>query len=289
MQRHLNIFILIMIIASTIIIPVQINAQQQPDLDVHFIDVGQGDSMLIQTPSGKNVLVDGGRPKAGKKVVKFLKKQNVGKIDLMIATHPDIDHIGGLIQVMKAFEVKRILDTGKMNSTRTYARYVSQIIKQQIPIDIARQNDLIKLDPKLKVRILNTNKGSKSTNKSSIVMKVTFKELDFLLMSDVAKEQEKKLLKKYELDAEILKVAHHGSHTSTSLEFLQEVDPKAAILTYGKNNDFGHPVDRVMENLRKVDTAIYPTATFGNITVRTNGKGYVILNEKSPTSSLKAG
>ncbi len=97
----------------------------------------------------------------------------------MIATHPDIDHIGGLIQVMKTFEVKRILDTGKMNSTRTYARYVSQIIKQQIPIDIAERNDLIKLDPKLKVRILNTNKGTKSTNKSSIVMKVTFKELDF--------------------------------------------------------------------------------------------------------------
>ncbi|MFD2760148.1 ComEC/Rec2 family competence protein [Lentibacillus juripiscarius] len=289
MHRHTIIFTLTIIFTSILTPSAHIHAEQQSDLDVHFINVGQGDSMLIQTPSGKNILIDGGRPKAGKKVVKFLKEQNVNKIDLMIATHPDIDHIGGLIQVMKTFEVKRILDTGKMNSTRTYARYVSQIIKQQIPIDIAERNDLIKLDPKLKVRILNTNKGTKSTNKSSIVMKVTFKELDFLLMSDVEKEQEKKLMKKYSLDSEIMKVAHHGSHTSTSLEFLKEVIPEAAILTYGKNNKFGHPVDRVMENLRKVDTAIYPTATFGDITVRTDGDGYVIINEKSPVSSLEVG
>lgn len=106
-------------------------------------------------------------------------------------------------------------------------------------------------------------------------------------MSDVEKEQEKKLMKKYSLDSEIMKVAHHGSHTSTSLEFLKEVSPEAAILTYGKNNKFGHPVDRVMENLRKVDTAIYPTATFGDITVRTDGDGYVIINEKVQSAVWK--
>ncbi|GAA0441225.1 ComEC/Rec2 family competence protein [Lentibacillus halophilus] len=286
MQR--NVFMIIVIIVSTITIPIPLHAQES-DLDVHFIDVGQGDSILIETPSGKNILIDGGRPKAGKKVVTFLKKQGVGKIDLMVATHPDIDHIGGLITVMKTFEVKRMLDIGKINSTKTYARYVSQIIRQQIPIEIAERDDLIKVDSELKVRILNSHTGSKTANQSSIVMKMTFEETDFLLMSDVEKKQEKKLMKNYNLDSDILKVAHHGSHTSTGLKFLREVTPEAAILTYGQKNKFGHPVDRVMDNLRKVNTAIYPTAMFGTITIRTDEKGFVIINEKSPTNWLETG
>ncbi|QKY68249.1 ComEC/Rec2 family competence protein [Lentibacillus sp. CBA3610] len=289
MQRQRSIWFISVIISVFIIAPGVYNAEQQPDMDVHFIDVGQGDSILVQTPSGKNILIDGGPPSAGKKVVSFLKEQDVKKLDLVIATHPDIDHIGGLTEVMKSFEVDRIMDTGKIHSTRTYAHYISQVLRRNIPIEIAGRNELINIDPLLNVRILNTHNGSKTNNQSSIVLKISFKDMDFLLMSDVEKEQEKKLAEKYDLDSEIVKVAHHGSHTSTSLEFLEEVSPNAAILTYGQENEYGHPVDRVMENLHKVDTAIYPTATFGDITVRTNGKGFVLFHEKRPESRLKAG
>ncbi|WP_425283920.1 ComEC/Rec2 family competence protein [Lentibacillus halodurans] len=280
---------MILLTAVTIIPSAYIDAREQPDMDVHFINVGQGDSILVQTPSEKNILIDGGPPRAGKKVAAFLKEQNVEKLDLVIATHPDIDHIGGLTEVMKTFEVDRIMDTGKIHSTRTYAQYISQILKRQIPVEIADRNDLIKIDPLLKMRILNTHAGSKTNNESSIVLKITFHKMDILLMSDVEKEQEKKLMEKHDLDSEILKVAHHGSHTSTSLEFLQAVSPNAAVLTYGKKNEYGHPVDHVMENLHKVDTAIYPTAVFGDITIRTDGKGFVIFNEKRPASNLRAG
>ncbi|TFJ91235.1 ComEC/Rec2 family competence protein [Lentibacillus salicampi] len=288
MQRQSSMWILSVIIFLLIGTPV-VYAEQHPEMDVHFIDVGQGDSILVQTPSGKNILIDGGPPDAGKQVVAFLKEQDVKKLDLMIATHPDIDHIGGLPDVMKSVEVDRIVDTGKIHSTRTYARYISQVLKRQIPIEIAERNDLLKIDPRLKIRILNTHNGSQTNNESSIVLKITFKNMDFLLMSDVEKEQEKRLMKQHDLDAEILKVAHHGSHTSTSLEFLREVSPNAAVLTYGKDNDFGHPVKRVMGNLQEVGTAVYPTAAFGDITIRTDGQGFIIFHEKNPLSSLHAG
>lgn len=288
MQRQIIMWILSVIIFLLIGTPV-VYAEEHPEMDVHFIDVGQGDSILVQTPSGKNILIDGGSPDAGKQVVAFLKEHDVEKLDLMIATHPDIDHIGGLPDVMKSVEVDRIVDTGKIHSTRTYARYISQVLKRQIPIEIAERNDLLKIDPRLKIRILNTHNGSQTNNESSIVLKVTFKNMDFLLMSDVEKEQEKRLMKQHDLDAEILKVAHHGSHTSTSLEFLREVSPNAAVLTYGKDNDFGHPVKRVMGNLQKVGTAVYPTAAFGDVTIRTDGQGFIIFHEKNPLSSLHAG
>ncbi|WP_335338788.1 ComEC/Rec2 family competence protein [Lentibacillus amyloliquefaciens] len=245
--------------------------------------------MLVQTPTDKNILIDGGPPQAGEKVTSFLEEQDIKKLDLMIATHPDIDHIGGLLEVMKSVDVQRIVDTGKIHSTKTYARYISQVMKRQIPIEIAESNSLLQIDPLLKVRILNTYSSSESNNESSIVLKITFNKMDFLLMSDVKKKQEKKLIEKHNLNSEIVKIAHHGSRTSTSLEFLRKVSPNAAILTYGKKNEFGHPVDRVMENLNKVSAAIYPTAAFGDITVRTDGNGFVIYHENNPLSSLKAG
>ncbi|MFD1360731.1 ComEC/Rec2 family competence protein [Lentibacillus salinarum] len=288
MQRYISILTVILIICSFISLPA-VYAEQQPNMDVHFINVGQGDSMLIQTPSEKNILIDGGRPAAGKKVTAFLNEQNVEKLDLVIATHPDIDHIGGLPEVMKSFNVEKIMDTGKIHSTRTYARYVSRILEQKIPIEIAEQHELIKIDPYLKIRVLNTHNSSQSNNASSIVLKLTFNQMDFLLMSDVGKEQERRLMEKYDLNSEIVKVAHHGSRTSTSLEFLQAVNPNAAVLTYGQKNEYGHPVDRVMENLHKVDTTIYPTAMFGDITVRTDGKGFIVFHENSPMTRLKAG
>ncbi len=289
MQRYLRASFTTMLLFLVLTCSGQSVHGEQSEMDVHFIDVGQGDSILIQTPSDKNILIDGGPPEAGKEVVDFLEDHHVKKIDLLIATHPDIDHIGGLTRVLKSFEVERIIDSGKLHSTKTYAKYVSQILKQRIPVEIAKQNALIQIDPLFKVRILNTHSGNNDNNESSIALKVSFKETDFLLMGDVEKEQEKKLLKRYNLQAEVIKVAHHGSSTSSSTDFLEEVNPELAILTYSEKNDYGHPVDRVIENLAKVNAAIYSTAVFGDITISTNGESYLIITEKNPTDNLKVG
>lgn len=262
-------------------------AESQELMEVHFIDVGQGDSILVQTPSDKVILIDGGPPDAGKKVISYLEKRNIETIDLLIATHPDIDHIGGLPEIMKSFEVKQILDSGKLYSTKTYGKYISQIWNQDISVKIARKNDQVKMDPLLDIRILNSYEKNKNNNQSSIVLKISYKEIDFLLMSDVEMEQEKALLKNYDMQSEIIKVAHHGSNTSTSLDFLQEVAPQAAILTYSIENDYGHPVDRVIENLYKVNATIYSTAAYGDVVIRTNGENYYILPERDPINNLK--
>jgi beta-lactamase superfamily II metal-dependent hydrolase len=242
--------------------------------------------MLIQTPSDKNILVDGGPPEAGGRVVSYLKEQRVETIDLLVATHPDMDHIGGLPKVMEEIEVKKILDSGKLHSTKTYAAYLHQIRKQDIPVEIAMENEKIKLDPELSILVLNTYGATKTNNQSSIVLKLTYEEVDFLLMSDIEIKQEKKLMETFDVEAEIIKVAHHGSNTSTSLDFLQAVQPETALLTYSKENDFGHPVDRVIDNLYKINATIYSTAGFGDVVIRTDGKNYVVLPEENPLQRI---
>ncbi|WP_234982737.1 ComEC/Rec2 family competence protein [Ornithinibacillus halophilus] len=255
-------------------------------MKVHFIDVGQGDSILIQTPNDKSILIDGGPPKSGKKVVRYLKKQNIHSLNLVIATHPDMDHIGGLPSVMKEIEVEKIMDSGKIHITKAYARYLSQIKKQHIPTKIASENEKIMIDPLIDITILNAYSKGKNNNESSLALKITYDEIDFLLMGDIEKEQEKKIMDKYELDAEILKVAHHGSKTSSSYEFFKEVKPEIAMITYSKNNHYGHPVDRVIDTIFKVNAQIYSTAVFGNVVVYTSGDDYFIMPEKSPLQGM---
>ncbi|SET71856.1 Metal-dependent hydrolase, beta-lactamase superfamily II [Oceanobacillus limi] len=261
--------------------------QKFDEMSVHFINVGQGDSIFIQTPNGQHILVDGGPPKAGKKIVKYLEEQGIKDIDLMIATHPDKDHIGGLPRVMKDIDTTKIIDSGKLHTTQTYARYLNQIRKEKIPMKIAKENEKIKIDPLIDITILNAYKKGKNNNESSLALKISYDEIDFLLLSDIEKEQEKKLIEKYDVQSEIIKVAHHGSKTSSSLEFLKEVNPQVALLTYSRTNDYGHPVNRVIENLYDINAHIYSTAVFGDIVIRTEGENYYIYPEKSPLDNIK--
>ncbi|RDW17196.1 ComEC/Rec2 family competence protein [Oceanobacillus chungangensis] len=264
----------------------QLCSDSLSEMQVHFIDVGQGDSILIQTPTEKTILIDGGPPKAGKKVVAYLNKLGINNIDLLIATHPDVDHIGGLKEVMKAVKVKQILDSGKLHFTNTYANYALEIRKQGIPTKVAKTNDRIQLDPELRIKVLNSNGKNKNNNQSSLVLKISFKKMDFLLMGDVEMEQEKNLLENHNLEAEIIKIAHHGSDTSSAFRFLNEVNPQIAILTYRIGNDYGHPVKRVINNLDRIDAQIYSTGVFGSLRIITNGENYMIIPEKSPIENI---
>ncbi|CDQ42074.1 ComEC/Rec2 family competence protein [Virgibacillus salexigens] len=258
------------------------------EMQVHFIDVGQGDSMLIKTPGNKNILIDGGPPDAGKKVVSYLNEKKIDKIDLLVATHPDVDHIGGLPYIMKHIKVKKILDSGKLHTTRMYAKYIQEIRKQEIPVKVAKQNEKILLDSAVDIQVLNTYKKSRSNNQSSIALKMSYEAMDILFMSDVEIEQEKEIMKNVDVDAEVIKVGHHGSNTSTSLKFLKAVSPDTAILTYSKDNDYGHPVDRVINNLYRVNANIYSTGALGNLVIRTDGEDYLVLPEREPLYNLDA-
>lgn len=283
MRRYIFLYIAILLFAFP---QMTITGDENYLMKVHFIDVGQGDSILIQTPANKNILIDGGSPKAGQKVVDYLEKTNIKKLDIIIATHPDIDHIGGLPHVMKSVKVDKIIDSGKFYTTKTYFKYMNQIKQDHIPITIATKGEYIHIDPSIKMKVLNTYERRKNNNQSSIVLKITYDDIDFLLMADVEKEQEKELQEQYNLEADIVKIAHHGSRTSSSLEFLQEVNPKIALITYSIKNKYGHPVHRVIENLNKINALIYSTAVFGDIIIQTDGKNFFIITEKSPIDGL---
>ncbi|MEW9676978.1 MBL fold metallo-hydrolase [Lentibacillus sp. L22] len=284
----------VVILLQLFFIPTTISAEtpQPKQMKIHFIDVGQGDSTLIETPGKKNILIDAGPPRAGKDVVEFLKARGIKKIDLLIATHPDIDHIGGLPTVMKSFKIDKALDSGKLHSTKTYVRYINQIHKHKIPVNIAKQGDVVDVDPLVDISVLNSYEEHKNNNQSSIVLKVGYNEVDFLLMADAERGQEEQLMEQEkDVQSDIYKVGHHGSNTSTSYRFLNLVKPKVAILTYSKMNHYGHPVDRVVGNLQRIHSMIYSTAVYGDISIVTNGKGYFIFTEKSPMDGLtgKAG
>ncbi|MFG6119809.1 ComEC/Rec2 family competence protein [Thalassobacillus sp. B23F22_16] len=251
-------------------------AVEEQHLEVHFIDVEQGDSIYIKFPNGKTMLVDAGDRNAGKKVVQYLENQGVTVIDQVVSTHPDIDHIGGFLEVFTKMHVTRLLDSGKTHTTDTYAEYLKLIALRQIPFKVAEEGQKLQLDPEVEVKVLHVDREAEKNNPASIVLKVSYGEIDVLLTSDTDVKNEKKLIERYDLRSEILKVAHHGSATSNSQAFVDAVNPEAAVFSYDQANDYGHPVNKVVARLYHLGTALYSTAESGDIVVSIDTDGYEI-------------
>jgi competence protein ComEC len=248
-----------------------------PDFQVHFLDVGQGDSILVLFPDGKKMLVDGGKRDMGNLVVKYLKEQGVKSLDLVVSTHPDADHLGGLIAVLENIPVKAILDSGKTHTTIVYSDYLRLINEKGIGVSIAKEGQVLNLDKRVKVEVLNSGDIHEDLNEASIVLKLSMGTIDFLLTGDAGINEETHMYQTYNVEAEVLKAGHHGSNTSTSALFLDEVKPKVAILSYGLNNSYGHPHKEVVDRLLQWGTNIFSTAQSGTIVVKTNGKTYDVL------------
>ncbi len=238
---------------------------------VHFIDVGQGDSIFIKAPGGKTMLIDGGAKSAGDTVVAYLKSLHVSKLDYVVATHPDADHIGGLIDVVENFKIGEFIDSGKTHTSATYEQLMTALVNYQVPYSVAKIGDVIALDGKLKTQVLSVNAAAADNNDASIVLKVTYNKVSFLLTGDAGSEIEKLFAAKYDVKSTILKAGHHGSSTSSSSEFLQKVQPAAVILSYGKDNDYGHPHKEVLVNIKQIGAKAYSTAEEGTIIVQTDG------------------
>lgn len=245
-------------------------------MKVHFIDVGQGDSILVQAPNGKTMLIDGGVRSAGNKVVAYIKSLGINKLDYVVATHPDADHIGGLIAVLNSISIGEFINSGKEHTTATYEQMLRLVLEKNIKYTEPKTGDLITLDKDLKVQVLYADAIASDSNDASIVLKATYNKVSFLLTGDADKEIESEIAGIYDVQATILKAGHHGSNTSSSLAFLQKVKPNATILSYGKENSYGHPHDEVVANLKKVGSKMYSTAQEGTIIVTTNGNTYDI-------------
>jgi competence protein ComEC len=261
------------------------------NLTVHFIDVGQGDSELLQF-AGKNVLIDAGTKDMAPRVDSYLRSHGVSSLALLVATHPHEDHIGGLLTILNDLSVGQVLDSGQEHTSQTFENYLNLIDRKNIPFSTAERGQTIDLDPRLKIEILSppATLFPDDLNQNSVVLKVTYNKVSFLFMGDAGFKAEDSLLSSgYDLNSDVLKVGHHGSSSASSPAFLSRVKPASSIIEVGAGNDYGHPTSKTLSALQSTSSKIYRTDTNGNIVVTTDGQTYTVTTGKqSWTTSTTA-
>lgn len=235
-------------------------------MEVHFLDVGQGDSTLIKTPK-ENILIDGGEVGQGEIVAGYLKEQGVRQIDILLSTHPHSDHIGGLQYILSEIPVKMVLDPVVSQSrSGLYSGYKKIIAAKQIELKEARAGDSYKIDGG-SLKIVYCDNKADEINNTSIVALITYGKSRVLFTGDLEKEHEVKLGEQ----AELLQVGHHGSRTSSCEKFLKTVKPRWAVISCGEDNEYGHPHSEVLERLGKMGVKVYRTDISGDIIFTTDG------------------
>ncbi|MGE7115034.1 MBL fold metallo-hydrolase [Lysinibacillus sp. NPDC047702] len=249
------------------------------EMRVHFLDVGQGDSIFIESANGKTMLVDGGVKGAGQQVVSYLKELGVNKLDIVVATHPDADHIGGLIPVLQSIDIGQFYDSGKVHTSQTFEEMLTLIDTKNIPYHVPTTGENIAFDDDLIVKVLNANEHATDNNDASIVLKIVYGNVSFLLTGDAGIALEKDMLQN-DIQATVLKAGHHGSNTSSSEKFIQAVQPEVTVLSYGEGNKYGHPHAEVVERLQAVGSKIYATAEAGTVIVSTDGVNYDVHSKE---------
>jgi len=256
-------------------------ADNNGKLSVYFLDVGQGDSTLVLF-SNKSILIDAGEAEMGDRVVSDLKALGVSRIDLLVATHPHSDHIGGMQKVLAAFPVGQVLDSGLPHTSSTYEHFLETIDQKNIPYRVAEQGQTIDIDPALMIFVLSPQKEriSDDPNTNSVVLRISYGTVAFLLAGDIGGESENALVRSgYPLDSRILKVGHHGSYSSTSSSFLGRVRPETAIIMVGKDNPFGHPHKQTLDLLKEYGVSLYRTDLDGTVVIRSDGMSYSVKTE----------
>ncbi len=247
-------------------------------LIIHYIDVGQGDSMLLQA-DGMNMLIDTGSKSAKDKLFNYLDSLNVKKLDYIIATHPHEDHIGSMGYTIDKYEVGTIYAPKKNSTTATYKAMIKAVANANKKITVAKAGEKFTFGNNVLCEIVAPNSSSyENINNYSIVMKVTFGKTSFLFTGDAEEETENEILENnFNINSDILKLGHHGSATSTTDEFLWAVHPKIAVISVGKDNDHGHPHKEILSKLEKQNIQIFRTDKDGTIVLESNGEKIINL------------
>ncbi len=271
--------------SPTGIIPPTAPTRGQP-LTVMFLDIGQGDATLIHSPGGRTMLIDGGNgaSDADNVILPALQAWGGDRLDVMVVTHPDQDHIGGLPRVIETVPVSQVVLTGQVHTTQTYERLLTAIRDKKLPAVRARGGMSLDFDPALTTSILGPTDAlveSDDTNNASIVIRMTYGTVTFLFVGDAEETEEAVIMNSgADVHAQILKVGHHGSRNSTSLDWLQAVSPQVGVISVGENNRYGHPHPEVLELLSRFGVKVYRTDQQGTITVVTDGTTYQVSTER---------
>lgn len=253
------------------------------DLVIHYIDVGQGDSILIQV-NGKNMLVDSGSSQNKDKLFNYLKKINVHKFDYVIATHPHEDHIGNMASIIKKCTVKNFYAPKVTNNSKSFEKMIDALIDKDLKINVIKAEiNSITLGNDVNISFfapLSLDYGD-DLNNYSAVFKITYGDTSFLFTGDCEQINEEELLKEgFDLNSDVLKVAHHGSTTSSSNDFIKAVSPDFAVISVGKKNDYHHPAEKTLATLTQNNAKILRTDKCGTIIFKSDGKNIFYCTEK---------
>ena len=251
-------------------------------LEVTFIDVGQADSILLES-SGEYMLVDAGNNEDGPKLVTYLENKNIKDFKYVIGTHPHEDHIGGLDDIINNFNIETFYMPDVITTTKTFEDVLDSLEAKNITLSIPNKNDTFNLgEATVKVLYVGTDEES-DLNDTSVVIKVTYQNVSFLLTGDASTKVEETLDRK-DLESTVLKVGHHGSTTATDKEFLSLVNPTYAIISVGENNQYDHPHTSVINTLNDQNITTYRTDEDGTIEMITDGTNIEINTTKTDTN-----
>lgn len=256
-------------------------------LQLHFLDVGQGDSCFIVTPNNKTILIDGGGSEFGSfdvgenTLLPYILDRGYTCIDYILISHFDSDHVGGILTILEELYVKNVIISKQKEESDNYKKFLEIVKTKKIKVTIVQAGNKVKVDKDVYLNILwptsELEISDNALNNNSIVAKFVYKNFSVLFTGDIEEIAEEAILKKYKnslnnLNATVLKIAHHGSKTSSTESFLNAVKPKFALIGVGQNNKFGHPSDITLQNLGNINCKIYRTDEDGEITINTNGE-----------------
>jgi len=251
------------------------------DLVVHFLDVGQADSIFIQLPNGENMLIDGGEANNASSILRYLRSHDVTTINYLVASHPHADHIGGLPAIIDAMDILNIFMPRVSHTTQTFERLLTSIQNKGLQIDQAIAGVSILSMPDLEIDIIApVREDYKDHNDHSAVIKLTFGSTSFLFMGDAEGTSEGHI--RSDVSVDVLKVGHHGSKTSTTDAFLRSATPSYAVISVGRDNSYGHPTDEVLARLDNADVEVYRTDMVGTIIFTSDGENIIIDKSPSP-------
>ena len=262
-----------LLIFSIIIIALLTGCDKNKDFCIHVIDVGQADSILITTPSNKNMLIDGGDEDSAKIIKSYLKNKKVKNLDVVIATHPDSDHIGSLDYIIDNFDVEKIYMPNQTTDSECYINLIDSCNKKNLKVNYLSKDDSFNLDDSTNIYVLSPSCITDNNNSNSIVLNISYKNNNFLFTGDCEESNEMDMINSYNLeDIDFLKVAHHGSYTASSLTFLEETTPDIAVISCGYKNSYGHPHKSTLDNLESVDAKIFRTDQNGSMQFYSDGE-----------------
>lgn len=258
---------------------------ENSSFEVHFIDVEQADAALIIADE-ETMLIDGGNPEDSSRIVAYLKKLGISKLNHLVCTHAHDDHVGGLPGALSYAKVENVYAPKTESNIDSYMSFKEKVVAQGLTITNPIPGSSFDFGSSV-VQFLGPITENKSDlNNTSIVLKISYGDTSFLFTGDAEREEEREIINAgYDLSATVLKVGHHGGETSTSYVFLREIMPEVAVISVGKENNYGHPTEETLSRLRDANVKVYRTDMQGDIVIVSDGKNVVVNPSKNKNAN----